>query len=573
MAMPENLDELGISPEVAWYLDDRGFEFPKPWQRPLIQTPQDNMPDDAVFDPSRVDRIIAVCRALRHTAGEWAGRPLEPDPWQVAYVLAPVFGWVRPEPNPFEPDGEPFWVRVISSVWVELPRKNGKTTLAAAVAIYMTTADKEAGAQVIVGATTKEQAGYCFRPIAQLAVQSPVLSKHVELYRSSQKIYHEASGSYFQAVSSVAEAQHGANLHCAVIDEVHLHKNPDLVEALETGTASRRQPIVWMITTADEGRPGSIYDRRRRRIEQIADRVVVDPSTFGVIWAAGRSERDLEDPFSPETQMHANPGYGTSPTARYLRDAAQKAKESPADYANYLRLHLGIRTKQTTRFISLVEWDDNVGHVDEDELEGAECYGGLDLAMVSDVTAFCMTFPDYETDTYKSVWRLWIPESALEAMDRRTAGEASVWAADGWLTVTSGEVIDNFVIVDQIKQDSRRYRLNGLAYDRHNAWDVVRRLDEDGIECTGIYQGFSGMSGSMKELLRLVKSKRYEHGGNPVIRWMVDNLYVDIDAQGNVKPNKAAAMDKIDGVVAAAMALGECMIEGSEILTASEAAK
>lgn len=907
--IPEMLDELGIDGSVGYFIYSHGLDFPKPWQRPLIQTPTSALPDDAVFDEERVEKVLRVCHALRHTAGEWAGRPLDPDPWQVAYVIAPIFGWVHPDY-----DGR--YVRCYTNVWVELPRKNGKlldsrtpiltadgwktmgtvaegdyvhtldgsltcvtavsetqypvsyrivfsdgqefiagadhqwtlfdryghdpeswkrdrsrgcwktidtdelfrtyrcgsrgdtrysvrtdrtiqrpdadlplspyllglwlgdgskgcggftgidgleqafvssgyrvtsapdepkrhyisgliphlrdagvlndkhvperyllasesqrlallqglmdtdgsavktgtsgaaavefcntnrqlaesvlflarslgwkpvfkearatlygkdcgpkyrviwtayrerspfrlarktsvlcaqpsrptrastntiklvervptvpmrcievahpsrqylvgrgltpthnTTLAAAVAIYMTTADSEPGAQVIVGATTKDQAGYCFRPIAQLAVQSPVLSKHVQLYRSAQKIIHEASGSYFQAISSVAEAQHGANLHCAVIDEVHLHKTSDLVEALETGTASRRQPLVWMITTADEGRPGSIYSRRRKRIEQLSDGVIHDPSQYGVIWAAARSERELDDPFSADTQRRANPGYGTSPTARYLADAARKAQDSPADYANYLRLHLGIRTKQTTRYITLSDWDDCDGEVNEEDLIGQECYGGLDLASVSDITAFCLTFPDYANDRYSALWRLWIPERALDDLDKRTAGEARVWVDQGWLTVTEGDIVDYRVIISQIKDDSRKFRLHGVAHDRWGAPGIIRELNEDTIETVAVYQGYSGMSGSMNEMLRLVRSRRYSHGGNPVARWSVDNLMVDIDAAGAVRPNKGAAMDKIDPFVAAVMSLGECLIQGSDLIESKDAVK
>lgn len=564
--IPEMLEGLGIDPSVGYYIYSRGLAFPEPWQRPLIQTPVSCLPDNAVFDPARVDKVLRVCHALRHTAGEWAGRPLDPDPWQVAYVLAPVFGWIKP-------DDDGMYVRCYTNVWVELPRKNGKTTLAAAVALYMTAADGEAGAQVVVGATTQDQAGFCFRPIAQLARQSPVLSKHVEHFKAAHKIVHEASGSYFQAISSVAEAQHGANLHCAIVDEVHLHKTPDLVEALETGTASRRQPIIWMITTADEGKPNSIYSRRRKRIEQIADGIIHDDSQYGVIWAAARSERDLTDPFSPETQKRANPGYGTSPTSRYLTQAANKAQDSPADYANYLRLHLGIRTKQTTRYISLLDWDTCDGEVNEDDFIGQECYGGLDLASVSDITAFCITFPDYENDRYASIWRAWIPEAALADLDKRTANEASSWVEQGWLVTTEGDIVDYRAIVDQIKADARKFRLNGVAHDPWNAPGIIRELNEDTIETVSVNQGYSGMSGAMNEMLRLVKSRRYSHGGNPVARWCVDNLMVDIDAGGSVRPNKGAAMDKIDLFVAGVMSLRECLIQGSDIIEARDAIK
>src|SRR5918999_21261 len=299
----DELDRLRISPEVAWYLAERGIPFPD--CPPRVKTPEPRDEPGARFDPERVDRVLKAFSLLRHTQGQWAGKPLKPDPWQIAYVIAPVFGWVRWD------DDAAGYVRIITSLYVDVPRKNGKSTLAGGILIYLACADGEPGAQVVTAATSERQAGFVFNPIKQLAEKSPALSKHVKTVM--RRVIHPATASYIEVVSSAADAQHGANIHGAAIDELHVHKTPDLVETIETGTGSRRQPLVLIITTADAGRRHTIYDRKRTRVESLERGALVDPTTYGVVWAA-----DPKDPpFAEETQRKANPGYGVSPTKRY----------------------------------------------------------------------------------------------------------------------------------------------------------------------------------------------------------------------------------------------------------------
>lgn len=537
------LERLKLSPEVAWYLLSRGI--PLPDCPPAVKTPEPRGVPGARFDPERVDRVLKALGLLRHTKGIWAGRPLNPDPWQVAYVLAPVFGWVRR-------NAAGRWVRVISSLYVDVPRKNGKTTLGGGIATYMTCADGEQGAEVYAAAAGKDQARFCFDPVKAIAEKSPALSPHVKVMRD--RIIHRRTSSYFAVVSKVADLMHGANIHGANVDELHVHKDAALLETIETGTGSREQPLVSVITTADDGAPGTIYARKRHYVEQLARRVFDDPTSYGVVWAAERED----DPFAEATWRRANPGYGISPTREYLERAANRARNSPADLASFLRLHLGIRTKQTTRYITLEAWDASAGMVDEAKLEGRRCHGGLDLASVEDVTALCWDFPG-EDDWHDVVWRFWIPEDRLVDLSRRTAGEAEVWVREGWLSTTPGNVIDNDAIFDQVDRDAQRFDVATIGFDRWGATDLTKRIGERGLTCVPIGQGFASMSAPLKETLRLVLARRYRHGGNPVMRWMVDNLAVAMDPAGNVKPDKAKSADKIDGVSAGANALKECM--------------
>jgi len=548
--------ELKLSEEVAWYLDSREIPWPEPHQVPVWKTPESGeLLESARFDPERVDLVLSAFGRLRHTQGRWAGEPLLPANWQVAYFIAPVFGWVR-----FDDESD-LWVRVVRSAHIDMPRKNGKTTIAGGVALYLTAADGEAGAQVLAVAASKDQAGFCFNPIKVLAQKSPDLQPHVKPYAT--KIVHPASGSYFQVVASVGDLIHGANVHGAVIDELHVHKTRDVVDAVETGTGARSQPLIVAITTADEGKPGTIYAEKREYLEKLARRVFTDPTFYGAVFAAAESEAALTElglsPFSEEAQRRANPGYGVSPTKAFLEAEASKAKESPAGLARYLRLHLGIRTKQATRFIRLEDWDQSAGAVAEDALAGRECHGGLDMGSVSDLTALCWVFPDRAADRYEVLWRFWLPEKALEDLDRRTAGHARAWAREGWLQVTPGAVFDPSVVNEQLDVDARKFRVLTVGYDRWGANDVTRKASEAGLTLVPIGQGFGALSAPLKEMLRLTLVHRFVHGGNPVARWMCDNLAVAMDRHGNVKPDKATAADKIDGISAAVNALKECM--------------
>lgn len=554
---PHVLAELKLSPEVAWYLVTRGIPLPQPWQAPLHKTPEPGEVDPAArFDPDRVDKVLRAFGRMRHTQGRWAGRVLKPDPWQVAYLIAPAFGWVR-----FDVDAQA-WVRCVRTLMADLPRKNGKTTTAGGIALYLTGADGEPGAQVLAVAASKDQAGYCFSPVKALVDNSPRLRRSFKPF--AKKIMHPSSGSYFAVVSSVGDLLHGANVHGAVVDELHVHKTRDTVDAVETGTGARDQPLVTIITTADDGRPGSIYAEKRSYLERLARRVFTDVAFFGVVWAVADTEAEVAergiDVFGEQAWKLANPGYGISPTRAYLEGEAQKARNSPAALSRYLRLHLGIRTKQKTRYIRLETWDASAGGlVDEDELAGRVCHGGLDLSSTSDVTGLCWVFPDREGDVYTAIWRFWLPEAALPELNRRTAGHAEAWKRQGWLKTTPGNVFDPSAVTAQISRDRRKFKVLTLGYDRWGASDVTRKAADAGLTMVGVGQGFASMSAPVKEILRLTLACRVVHGGNPVMRWMIDNLAVAMDPAGNVKPDKAAAGDKIDGFATLAMAMKECM--------------
>lgn len=548
-AVDTDLD-LKLSPEVRWYLEDRGYELPT--CPPLIKTPEPTGENGEVFDAERVDRVINAFKQLRHTQGRWGGKVLMPDPWQIAYIIAPLFGWV------FWDEESEDWQRVFRAGWVELPRKNGKSTIVGGLGLYLACADGEPGAQVLAAATVEKQAAYVFNPLKTLAQKSPGLAPYLDA--RTKRIIHPASDSYIEVVSSVAEALHGGNIHGAVIDEVHLHKTPDLIEAIETGTGARSQPMIVMITTADDGRQETIYARKRAYVERVAAGIIHDRTQYGVVWAA---EPD-DDPFSEETQRKANPGFGISPTRQFMRQAANKAQQSPADLASYMRLHLGVRTKQATKYIDLDVWDRNVALVDEEVLEGRVAYGGLDLSATTDLCALSWVFPD-KIGGVEVIWRHWCPERAFEQLDVRTSGNARVWREQGLLVVTSGDVADYDFIEAQILEDMATFDVRSICYDRWNASQMVNNLLAKAVPMIQVGQGFAAMSAPLKQIKHMLlegttENPRFRHDGNPLVRWQIDNLAVDMDPAGNVKPNKKTSGDKIDGVSAVVDAMSEVIL-------------
>ncbi|MGY4859516.1 terminase large subunit [Cryobacterium sp. AP23] len=541
-----------LSPEVEWYLADRGYKI-TPLQRPLWRTKEPRTVRGAYFDPARVDKVIDALKRMRHTQGKWAGHPLTPDPWQVAYIIAPIFGWVKR-------DTFGRVLRIIRSVWVEVPRKNGKTTIAAGIGLYLAFGDGESGAQVIAAAASKNQAMNAYRPAKLIAKNSPDFQA-AGIKAMQKEIVREVDQSFMMAVGSIGDLLQGTNPNGYIADEMHVHKDMSVIDALESGTGARDQPLGFIITTADDGGQLTPYAQKRATVEQLCRGAIKSPSEYAVIFAAPEGS----DPHAEETHRMANPGYGISPTKAFMDAESQKAKASPANLARFSRLNLNVRTKQETKYIDLHAWDRNQGLISELSLKGEECYGGLDLASVSDLSSLCLLFPQSD-GSYKAIWRYWTPEDNVRALDKRTNGAASQWVKDGWLTVTPGNVQDYDYIRTQIGLDSEKFRILSIGFDPFNASQLTNDLAADGMNLVKVRQGFLTLSPPTKMLQRLVlmgkpSKPMMMHGGNPVTRWCVDNLGVEIDAAENVKPSKKKSGDKIDGVAALVDALSEAMNE------------
>lgn len=538
-------------------------EWTRQGRRPLLVTPLP-APPGTWFDRIAVERVLKFFLLLKQLIGRHAGREFKLMDWQVRYLVAPVFGLKRP-------DG----YRVIRTVWFEIPRKNGKSTICSGLGLYLAFADREQGAEVFAAAGDREQANIVFRAAANMAAGSGPLKKKLGRRGIQKKILeHPITHSIFRALSSEGLRAHGLNVHGGIIDEVHVHRNPDVVDALETGVGSRAQPLIVFITTADEGaETGSIYATKREEIEVLAGGHAEDPTVYGVVFGVDETAEDF-DPFAEDTLRTANPGYGITVLADYLKGKAAQAQRSPQQLNRYLRLHLNVRTKQTTRWLSMDDWDACARTpsgvpiaLDLDALAGRDCYGGLDLSSTTDLTAFSLWFPPVTDDPAEPyVWLswFWLPEDNLKDLERRTKVPLLRWSQTAALLgpalrLTEGNVVDYRTVRSFITDElATRFNILAIGYDRWNATETVSELGDAGMEMEQVSQGYAGLNQPCQQLERYVLSRRVSHGGHPILRWHVDSVGIKTNSDGYlkpVKPDRQVSSKRIDGVASGLNAL------------------
>jgi phage terminase large subunit-like protein len=542
----EALLELGLRPEQIE--DGRS-------RAPLVVAFQADQAEGAYFDVERVRKALKGLATFRHTKGRWAGKPLKLgqglDPWQIVWFIAPVFGWVR-----FDDEVDQV-VRVIRTVWFEVPRKAGKSTIASGVGNLLLLADGEIGAEVYAAAGDKMQARRVFDDAKKMLLTSPYARRRVRAL--ADVVADNKLGGVFRVLSKVAEAAHGLNVSGGVIDEIHVHKRRDLVDAIETGTGARTQPLIVVLTTADEASEGTIYDEKHSYTEKVANGVVQDPSHFGVIWAA----EETDDPFAESTWRKANPGLGTSPSLSYIRKEAEKARTTPSYFPTFCRLHLNRRMRDAARAIDLNQWDACGGIVDLARLKGRSAWGGFDLSAVSDLTCWWLAVDSpLQGVEVEMFWRYFVPEDVVEDLERKLQVPLSRWISEGWVTATEGNVIDYAKVRDAALEDCKIVNLRRIGYDRMFAGQMVQEMDEAlrGVEVAPIAQTYVGQSPAIKEIWRLLgktdkgqEAGRMRHGGDPVTRWMASVVETTGDGMDNyrlVKPHRGKSQARIDGIAA-----------------------
>lgn len=482
---------------------------------------------------------------LRHWKGEWAGCQFELSPWQ-QFIVGSLFGWKRT-------DG----TRRFRTAYIEVARKNGKTALLAGVGLYLLVADGEAGAEVYSAATKRDQAKLVWNDAANMVKSSPVLKKRLKVFLGKANMHMIATGSKFEPLGADADTLDGLNIHGAIIDELHAHKTRAVVDVLETATGARRQPLIVEITTAGTDRESVCWEHRTYS-EQVVKRTVTDDSWFAYVATID----DGDDWQDEKVWVKANPNLGVSAKLDKLRMEAKRAREMPGLLNAFLRLHLNVWTQQVNRWIDLAVWDENAGQfIDDEKLAGRVCYGGLDLSSVNDMTAWVMVFPHEDDPEMVDVLsRFWVPEARLRDEHNRYREQYQVWVRRGFLRTTPGEAVDYSFIKTQILADAQKFRLVDLNIDRlFQAHQLATELMDEGLTVVGMGQGFTSMAAPVKEFQRRLLARKIHHSGNPVLRWMADNVAVKEDPAGNLKPDKANSQGKIDGIVALIMALDRAM--------------
>jgi phage terminase large subunit-like protein len=481
-------------------------------------------------------------RFLRHVKGEWAGQPFELSPWQRDKIIRPIFGWKRK-------DG----TRRYRTVYVEVPRKSGKSSLSAGIALILLYSDREMGGEVYSAAADRDQAAIVFDAAKSMVESSPELQAISDVYR--RLIFVRRTSSVYRVLSADVPTKHGLNAHGIIFDELHAQRTRDLWDVLTTSTGARRQPLVVAITTAGFDRESLCWEVHNYACK-VRDGVIQDDTFLPVIYGAA----DDEDWRDEKVWKQVNPGLGISIKLDYLRQEARKAAETPSYQNTFRRLHLNQWTQQNERWIDLAAWDACAGPVEVESLAKKRCFAGLDLSTTTDITACVLLFPpDKNADAFRLVPFFWVPEDTVAKRTRRDGVPYDAWVRDGLIETTPGNVVDYDRMRERIKKLRNQYYLVEIAIDRWNATQLAAQLQNDGHEVVGFGQGFRDMSSPTKELEKLVISKRLQHGGHPVLRWMADNVSVKQDPAGNLKPDKAKSTGRIDGIVASIMALGRFM--------------
>ena len=500
------------------------------------------------FDDEEADRVIEFLENHSyHYEGEWAGRPLVLESWQID-VFREAFGWMRP-------DG----TRRFRTIWVEIARKNGKTLTAAALGNYLMIYDREPGARVYSSATTKDQARLVFEAAKQMVKRSPDLREHVKVHRLNMSC--EVLGSSFQPLSADSGTLDGLNAHGNLIDEIHAHTDRGVYDVLVTSMGARRQPVTIIITTAGVYDPEQIGWQMHLKAEQVLEGVVEDDSFFAYIAAA-----DPDDDWrEPSTWEKANPNLGVSVKREFLEDMADKARTEPSFLNTFLRLHLNIWTQQVTRWIAPDDWKKCAQpRLNLELFKGRPCFGGLDLSTTSDITAFALVFPPWKDHKDWAVFPwFWVPEAQVDEKVKKGREPYDVWVRRGSLIQTPGNVVDYEFMKDEVLKVAKDHDLREIAYDPWNATQTAVDLENRGCTMVEVRQGYASISEPSKEFERLVKSEVLRHGDDPVLNWMVNNVSVVYDPAGNIKPNKdpkKGSVGKIDGVVATIMGIARGMV-------------
>lgn len=431
-----------------------------------------------------------------------------------------------------------------------LPTHNSE--LAAAVALLLTCGDGEERAEVYGCAADRQQAGIVFDVAADMVRMCPALSRRVKILTASKRIIYQPTNSFYQVLSAEAYSKHGFNIHGVVFDELHTQPNRKLFDVMTKGSGdARMQPLYFLITTAGTDTRSICYETHQKAKDILEGRKI-DPTFYPVIYGAD----EADDWTDPKVWKKANPSLGITVGIDKVRAACDSAKQNPAEENSFRQLRLNQWVKQAVRWMPMERWDKCAFIANEDSLEGRVCYGGLDLSSTTDITAFVLVFPPMdEDDKYSILPYFWIPEDNLDLRVRRDHVPYDVWEKQGFLQTTEGNVVHYGYIEKFIERLGERFNIREIAFDHWGAVQMVQNLEGMGFTVVPFGQGFKDMSPPTKELMKLVLEERVAHGGHPVLRWMMDNIYIRTDPAGNIKPDKEKSTEKIDGAVATVMAL------------------
>lgn len=501
------------------------------------------------YDKDRADYVVSFIECLCHTKGRWAGKPFILMPWQER-IIRDVFGILKP-------DGH----RQFSTAYIEIPKKNGKSELAAAIALYLLFGDGEASPEVYGAAADRAQASIVMDVASQMVRLTPALERRSKILTANKRIACRTNNGFYQVLSAEVGTKHGLNVSGLVLDEVHAQPNRKLYDVLTKGSGdAREQPLYFLITTAGTDTNSICYELHQKA-EDIIEGRKNDPTFYPVIYGAGMDE-DWTD---PKVWKKANPSLGETITMDKVRAACESAKQNPGEENSFRQLRLNQWVKQAVRWMPMDKWDACAFPADPEDLEGRVCYGGLDLSSTTDLTSFCLVFPPEEDDEpYYILPYFWLPEDTLTLRVNRDHVPYDVWERQGYIQTTEGNVVHYAFIEKFIEKLGEKYNIREIAFDRWGAVQMVQNLEGMGFTVVPMGQGFASMSPPTKELMKLTLEKKLAHGGHPVLRWNMDNIFIRTDPAGNIKADKAKSTEKIDGAIACIMALDRAIRCGND---------
>ena len=519
---------------------------PRPKGYPKLKNykPSQFMLPTSHYDKKKADRAVTFIENLCHTKGKWAGTPFWLLPWQ-EQLIRDIFGIVKPDGN-----------RQFRTAFLEICKKVGKSELAAAVALYLLYSDNEPSAEVYGAAADRQQASIVFDVAKQMVEMSPALMKRSKLMGATKRIVNYSNAGYYQVLSAEVGGKHGFSVSGLVFDEIHTQPNRQLYDVLTKGSSDARQnPLHFIITTAGNDRHSIAYELHTKAVDILEGRRV-DPTFYPVVYGL-KDDEDWED---EANWYKVNPSLGYTVDIERLRDAYREAKQNPADEITFKWLRCNMWVSSTVAWIPDAIYMRGNEPIDMDALAGRDCYAGLDLSSTGDITALVLIFPPRdEEEKYVLLPYFWIPEETIPRRVKANSVPYDIWEKQGYIMSTEGNVIHYDFIEKFIMDLSEKYHILEIAVDRWNATQMIQNLEGEGFTIIPFGQGFSSMSAPTKEYYRLLMEGRIIHGGNPVLRWMAGNVVIDTDSAGNIKVTKAKSKEKIDGIVAAIMALDRCI--------------
>ncbi|MEK7952771.1 terminase large subunit [Luteolibacter soli] len=509
---------------------------------------------DIRFDVAAADRAIGFMETFRHYKGQWAGTRMKLEAWQ-KFVVGNIFGWKWVDSG----------LRRFKYAHIEVPRKNGKTLLAAGISLYMLCADNEGGAEVYNAATKKDQAMILHRDARVLIEKSkdPDFRAAFAIRKNPPIIEYGAADSFMRPLGRDTEGDttDGLNPHAVIADETHAWTKLGFWNVLNSALGARSQPLFLMITTAGHnmdsvGRSHSLIVQRILKGEDGGE----GDDYFGIIFTIDEEDKERLD--DPMVWAKANPLYGITVDEKKFRSQLALAKADPAINRELKTKWLNIWINQASLWLDSDKWAKGVHSYDKAKLDGLRCYGGLDLAITRDLSALVWVFPPQDwLERWTLLSHFWCPAADINTRSKRDKVPYQSWAENGFIVPTPGEVMDHGYITAQILADCQRYDVQAVGYDKTYAASLVNPLVEEGVNMLAFSQGIMTISPYAKELERLViQGTHLNHFGHPVLAWNAGNVVVHMDANGNIKPDKKRSEERIDGIIASIMGLG-CAIE------------